>query len=46
MQEENLHLRVPSELMKLLAIMAAQKFTTKSAIVRELIRLEAERLGL
>jgi len=46
MKELNLHLKIPQELMRLLEAMAAQKFTSKSAFVRELIRLEAERLGL
>jgi len=44
MKDMALQIKVSKEFMELLQKLADKKFTSKSAIVRELVRLEAERI--
>jgi len=45
-QELNLNMKLPVSLERQLQALADRKFTSKSAIVRDLIRIEAEKVGL
>jgi hypothetical protein len=45
-KEHNLNMKLPVSLDRVLQELAERKFTSKSAIVRDLIRIEAEKVGL
>jgi len=45
-QEHNLNMKLPVSLDRVLQDLADRKFTSKSAIIRDLIRIEAEKVGL
>ena len=45
-REHQLHLKLPVSLDRQLQALAERKFTSKGAIVRDLIRIESEKVGL
>ena len=45
-KEHQLHVKIPVSLDRRLQALAERKMTSKGAILRDLIRIEAERVGL
>jgi hypothetical protein len=44
--EHHLHMKLPVSLERQLQALAERKFTSRGAIIRDLIRIEAEKVGL